>query len=398
LTLTSGIVATGANTLSLGGSGSSSRTSGYVNGNYKKTYSASANKTFELGTANGYSPVDVNATGSGDFTAKAVQGAHGTPFSANSLQRYWTLTNGGITSADLTFYYLDPTDIVGTEANYAIRKYDGSWTSPGGSVDATNNNFSINGVTSFSDWTAAECATTIGVAYSQTSTATGGASPYTFAVTSGSLPPGLSLASGGGLTGTPTTSGTYNFDVTATDANGCTGVTSYSIVVSCPVITILPASLSAATVGTAYSETITGSGGTGPYTFAVISGSLPGSLSLAGGGALTGTPGLPSGTFNFDVEATDANGCKDTISYSIVLSCPTITLSPPTLPDAQIGVAYSQTVTASGGVGSYTYALTSGSLPNGLSLSVGGAITGTTASPSGTFNFDVAQARRATAL
>ena len=66
---------------------------------------------------------------------------------------------------------------------------------------------------------------TVGIAYSQTITASGGTGPYTFSITAGSLPTGLSPITGGGLiSGTPTAAGTFTFTVTATDANGCTGL------------------------------------------------------------------------------------------------------------------------------------------------------------------------------
>ncbi len=72
----------------------------------------------------------------------------------------------------------------------------------------------------------------MGTAYSQTISAGGGVAPYIFTVTSGSLPPGIALASGGGLSGTPGTAGTFNFTVTATDDNDCTGNKVYSIFVA----------------------------------------------------------------------------------------------------------------------------------------------------------------------
>lgn len=68
------------------------------------------------------------------------------------------------------------------------------------------------------------------VANSQTIAASGGTAPYTYAVTSGSLPTGLSLAAGTGvLSGTPTALGTYNFTITATAANSCTGSRAYQV-------------------------------------------------------------------------------------------------------------------------------------------------------------------------
>jgi hypothetical protein len=161
LTLTAGNVTTNASTLAIGSAGTVTRTSGHIIGNFRKTYAAAANKTFEVGTANGYSPVAVNVTAGtfpADFTVKAVQGPQPnivTP--SHALQRYWTLTATGVT-ADLTFNYLDPTDIPVTavENNFVIFKYSGGFTMPGGSVNTAANTASITGVTSFSDWTLAE--------------------------------------------------------------------------------------------------------------------------------------------------------------------------------------------------------------------------------------------------
>ncbi len=72
---------------------------------------------------------------------------------------------------------------------------------------------------------------TVGAAYSQSITASGGAAPYGFAVTAGALPAGLSLSGGGQLVGTPTGAGISNFTITATDDNECTGARDYSITI-----------------------------------------------------------------------------------------------------------------------------------------------------------------------
>lgn len=76
---------------------------------------------------------------------------------------------------------------------------------------------------------------------------------------------------------------------------------------------------------------------------------------------------------------------------TVCANCPTITLSPSSLPDGNLGGAYNQTITASGGSSPYTFTVSSGSLPPGLNLSSSGALTGTPTSP-GTFNFTVAAA------
>jgi hypothetical protein len=64
----------------------------------------------------------------------------------------------------------------------------------------------------------------IGVPYSQFVTASGGTAPYTFSVIAGALPPGLSLnPATGEIFGVPTTAGSFDFTIAATDANGCLG-------------------------------------------------------------------------------------------------------------------------------------------------------------------------------
>lgn len=156
LTLTSGNITTGSDTLTIGSSGSVSRSSGHVIGSLKKSLS-SGTATFEVGTSNGYTPVSfANISGTGDFTVTTVSGKHPNAVGNNVLGMYWTLTNGGINSADLQFTYLDG-DISGTESNYAIGKYSsGSWSFPSTSLNTTNNTASTSNVSSFSDFTLGE--------------------------------------------------------------------------------------------------------------------------------------------------------------------------------------------------------------------------------------------------
>ena len=231
---------------------------------------------------------------------------------------------------------------------------------------------------------------TIGVAYSQTVSASGGAAPYTFAVTSGALPDGLTLDTNtGDITGTPTATGAFNFTITATDDNACTGSQAYTVNINCPTITVTPATLPDGDLGVAYSQTVSGSGGAAPYTFAVTAGSLPTGLTLdTNTGDITGIPSVP-GAFNFTITATDDNGCTGSQAYTVNINCPTITVTPATLPDGTTGTAYSQTVAGNGGTAPYTFAVTAGALPNGLTLNSGtGDITGTPTA-AGTFNFTI---------
>src|SRR5207248_11566833 len=115
---------------------------------------------------------------------------------------------------------------------------------------------------------------------------------------------------------------------------------------ACPTITITSATLPAGTVNTAYTQTLTASGGTASFTFTLSAGTLPTGVTLSTAGLLSGTP-TQSGTFTVTVRATDANGCSGTQSYSLVINCPTTTLSPTTLPSGTVGTAYNQTISAS---------------------------------------------------
>jgi hypothetical protein len=156
--------------------------------------------------------------------------------------------------------------------------------------------------------------------------------------------------------------------------------------VSCPTITLAPASLPTGEVGTPYSQMISASGGLAPYTFTVSAGSLPGGLTLDPGGLLSGTPAT-NGQFDFTVLATDANSCTGTLAYSIIV-CGTVAVTPATLPDAQQGAPYSQALEGTGGAAPYSFAVTAGALPTGLALSPAGLISGTPTTV-GLFNFTV---------
>ena len=156
-------------------------------------------------------------------------------------------------------------------------------------------------------------------------------------------------------------------------------------VTGCPTITITD-SLPDGIEGQSYTGSVSGGGGVAPYTYSVISGALPTGLTLnASTGDVSGTPTV-LGTFNFTIRALDDRGCWGDLAISVKV-CPLITLDD-TLPDAINGTAYTGAVIASGGSGSTTYAVTSGSLPTGLTLASNGTLSGTP-SASGTFNFTV---------
>ncbi|MHC4713441.1 MAG: putative Ig domain-containing protein [Planctomycetota bacterium] len=236
---------------------------------------------------------------------------------------------------------------------------------------------------------------TVNAAYSQTVSATGGATPYTWSIDSGSLPTGLSLnSSTGDISGTPTGTGTSNFTVKVTDSwdswlpPANTDTQALSITVNAEVLNITTTSLPDGTVNVSYSETVSASGGVTPYTWSIDSGSLPSGLSLnSSTGVVSGTP-TSSGTSNFTIKVTDDESTTDTQALSIdVYADLTITTS--SLPDGTAGTAYNQSVSASGGSTPYTWSIISGGPPAGITLNTStGALSGTPTTV-GTSNFTV---------
>jgi uncharacterized protein YhjY with autotransporter beta-barrel domain len=227
-----------------------------------------------------------------------------------------------------------------------------------------------------------------GTAYATTINVAGGFQPYVFSLAGGSLPPGLVFASSGSLSGIPTSAGTYTFTLHVADAATQTADKSYQLVVNAPAIAITPATLPNVQAGTAYpSTTLAASGGTAPYAYAITAGTLPAGLSLSPAGNISGTP-TAAGTFSIAVTATDAFGFTGSANYSVTVASPAISLSPASLPSGTAGTAYSQPVTADGGIAPYTYNQ-AGPLPAGLIFdSATGAFSGTP-TQSGSFNLSV---------
>lgn len=204
----------------------------------------------------------------------------------------------------------------------------------------------------------------------------------------GILPTGTTLSPGGVISGTPTDGGDFTFILRVTDSFGCTAQKFYVITIApCPSITIKPFTLSDGTAGAQYSKTISASGGSGPYDFTIEDGSLPTGLTLSTGGVLSGTPTTP-GSFTFTIVATDSFGCAGKRQYTINIACPSITVSPSSLPGGSVNHSYSQQITASGSSSQISFAVLNGSLPTGLTLGSHGLLSGLPTTQ-GSFTFTV---------
>ena len=158
----------------------------------------------------------------------------------------------------------------------------------------------------------------------------------------------------------------------------------------CPAIAVGPASaaLPDVVVGTAYSQQFSQTGGVGPISFSKSAGVLPNGIGLnSSTGLLSGTP-TETGTFDFTIEANDQNGCFGTATYSLHVQCPDITIFPlpGSLASGTAGTPYFQQFTQTGGIGAVVFTRVGGNLPEGLSLTPGGLLSGTPLQ-SGNFSF-----------
>jgi len=230
---------------------------------------------------------------------------------------------------------------------------------------------------------------TFNAAYSQTISVTGGIGTLVWGVTSGALPPGLNLnASNGNISGTPTSAGSFNFTLRVTDSIPQFDDRNLTISINSPAPPSItsPTSLQAGTVNQPYPNTqFTATGGAIPYAWSVNP-ALPNGLTLSpSSGLISGTPLSGSnGNFTLEFTVTDSTipihqQSKQTLSLTIVANVAPVTITTTSLPNGTIGQSYTAPLlAAAGGTSPYNWSLNGGStLPQGLSLSASGGITGT---------------------
>jgi hypothetical protein len=94
-------------------------------------------------------------------------------------------------------------------------------------------------------------------------------------------------------------------------------------------------------------------------------------------GVYGGTP-TTAGIYTPAFQVTDNNGLQSpVVTLPLVVGYPVLQILTTTLPSGIVASPYNATLTATGGNGTYTWAISSGSLPSGLSLSTAGVISGT---------------------
>ena len=214
--------------------------------------------------------------------------------------------------------------------------------------------------------------------YTQTLDAVAGQGALTWSINSGTLPPGLTLIAAGTIGGTPTASGLYSFTLTATDSSSASTSVAMLVTVN-PKLSVATSSLPSGTQGTAYSKTMSASGGLPPYhSWSISPGSLPTGLSLSSTGVISGTPTTP-GTSTFMLTVKDStNFAAQSSSLTLTIN-PTLAVTTTVLPAGTAGAAYSAPLATSGGTAPFTWIVSAGALPGGLTLSTTGIISGTPA-------------------
>ena len=219
----------------------------------------------------------------------------------------------------------------------------------------------------------------------------GGSGVYNWTLESGNLPNGMTLNPAGILTGTPSQSGYFTFALKVTDSNDETAIALYGLVVG-DISILTDSPLDQGIVGQFYDKQIVAYGGdVGPYVWLLSSGTLPFGLNLtttAGGNArISGTP-ITTGGYTFTIRVEDS-GIPEFTNKIFTIQITDLFITTGTLSDASVDTSYSAFLNASGGSGIYTWAVTTGSLPAGLTLDVLTGEIGGTASAEGKRSFVV---------
>ena len=211
----------------------------------------------------------------------------------------------------------------------------------------------------------------------------GGTGTRTFALSGGTLPDGLTFSTTTGqITGTPTATLTLTtFTVTVTDDNSATATQTFDLTVNGAVTATQAVASTVLTqdeLATAFTP-VTGGGGTGTRTFAITPG-LPAGLTFSTStGQITGTPTATLGSTPFTVTVTD-NGATATETFVLTVNgavTATQAVASTVLTQDALATAFTP-VTGGGGTGTRTFALSGGTLPDGLTFSTTtGQITGT---------------------
>lgn len=188
-------------------------------------------------------------------------------------------------------------------------------------------------------------------------------------IASGNMPPGWSLAGDTGrITGRASVAGDYQFSIGVSRLFAGSGEQTYSVTIN-PKLSV-DFTLAIARQDEAYSETVQPTGGVPPYSFEFVG--LPaGLVGNADTGEISGTPVEPEDGRTVEVTVSDSGTPAQTASDTAVLLVKPRAVSITTdaaLPPGRVNVGYSIEIEVVDGEPPYTFAITDGVLPLGLSL------------------------------
>lgn len=211
-----------------------------------------------------------------------------------------------------------------------------------------------------------------GDAYSADLEAMDGVAPYTWGLQSGALPAGLAV-NGSAISGTPTESGAFTFNVLVEDADGAERTQRLALMIAARAPEFTTMMLGKGRVLTPYEAAIEATGGTPPYTFAIATGALPMGLTLGTDGALTGTP-EEDGEFMFTVEVVDSESERAELPLMLRVIA-ALEIESVAFPQIVAGRSIDFDLVAVGGEPPYVWSYT-GDLPTGVTFTPEGHLSG----------------------
>ncbi len=157
-----------------------------------------------------------------------------------------------------------------------------------------------------------------------------------------------------------------------------------------PALTITTTSLPEGDLDEPYSFTLQATGGTAPRTWSLASGSgpLPDDLALSSSGVISGIPSV-EGTFNFTVQVADSGSPQQVATRALSILVSGLRITTTSLPNGRVGVPYSQFVSATNGQQPFSWSISVGPLPAGLTIDSNTGEIGGLPTTANTFNFTV---------